>query len=91
MICPTDDTSGCPFAFTETSEIAQGYGCLPTPYEIIKMRSDHGKTWACHSEPTKPCVGAIQHMKDSGLPHLVIDPVLVTEADDWSIYQELKE
>jgi len=86
MTCPQDIFNTCPFAYTDASEIAQGYGCLPSPYEIIKMRIDHGKTWACHDEPTKPCIGAIAHLKEKELPYKVIDPNLVTEAVDWSVY-----
>lgn len=76
----------CPFAFTEMSEIVQNYGCLPSPFEIIKMRTEHNKTWACHSEPTVPCVGAINYMKEKGLPYKVVDPILLTENDHWGLY-----
>jgi len=69
----------CPFALTEISEMAQNYGCLPTPQEIINMRVIHGKTWACHSDPTKPCVGGIKALKKAGFDHSVIDKVLITE------------
>lgn len=86
MTCPHDETSCCPLAFTESSEITQSCGCLPSPYEIMRMRVNHGKTWACHSEPTKPCIGAIKCLKEQGLPHTVIDPTLITEEDDWSAY-----
>ncbi len=77
------DKCTCPFAFTDESEKVQNYGCLPTPREIIDMRIYHGKTWACHSDPTKPCVGAIRALQEAGLPHRVVDPVLVTDRDDW--------
>ncbi len=73
----------CPFSFTEQSEIAQNYGCLPSPYEIVRMRKEFGKTWACHQDPTKPCLGAIQYMKEKGLEHKIIDKQLVT-IDDWN-------
>ena len=76
----------CPFAYTDESEQVQNYGCLPTPYDIVQMRVKHGRTWACHNEPTKPCVGAIEYLHETGQPFKVIDPVLVTEQDDWSIY-----
>jgi hypothetical protein len=76
----------CPFSFTEESDQVQNYGCLPTPYEIINMRQEHGKTWACHDDITKPCKGAILYMKKKGLDYHVIDPVLVTERDDWGVY-----
>jgi len=85
-VCKDDEFSSCPFAFTDMSEQVQNYGCLPTPFEIIHMRVKHGKTWACHSSPDKPCVGAIRHLKENDLEHSVIDPVLVTEKTCWAEY-----
>ena len=76
----------CPFAFTEESEMVQNYGCLPTFVDIVNMRVNRGKTWACHMDPHKPCVGAIQHLKENDLPHKVIDKELVTDGCDWSQY-----
>lgn len=77
---------GCPFAWTEESAQIQNYGCLPTPYEIITMRQKHGKTWACHSNQDKPCLGAIEYQKEKGLEWRVIDSDLVTDDSDWSEY-----
>lgn len=74
----------CPFSFTDESEQAQNYGCLPTPQNIVSMRVDFGKTWACHSNPSKACAGAIRHLKENNLPNKVIDKNLVTEQDDWT-------
>ncbi len=76
----------CPFAYTEESEVIQNYGCLPTPHQILTMRVEHGKTWACHSEPDKPCAGALRTLQERGLPYKVIDAQLVTEEHDWSLY-----
>ena len=50
------------------------------------MRVHHGKTWACHAEPTKPCIGGIRFLKERGEPYTVIDPVLLTEQSDWGQY-----
>lgn len=76
----------CPFALTDYSDQMQNYGCIPSPFDIITMRVDHGKTWACHSDPSKPCVGAIKTLKEKGLPYEVINKDLITEKDDWSLY-----
>ncbi|MGZ8924365.1 MAG: hypothetical protein ACXW2E_00645 [Nitrososphaeraceae archaeon] len=87
MRCNLEDPDCCcPFAFTNKSEYVQGLGCLPSPYDIIQMRTVHGKTWACHSDPTSPCIGAIDYMKEHNMPYKVIDPELLTEASDWHNY-----
>ena len=74
----------CPFAFTEESDVAQNYGCLPTPHDIVDMRVVYGKSWACHSDTSKPCLGAIKYLKAAGQPYKVTE--LVTEEDDWGKY-----
>lgn len=84
--CSECSTTTCPFSFTEEAEQYQNLGCLPSPFEIINMRTLFNKTWACHSDSSKPCVGAIKYLKEEGLPHKVIDKKLVTLDDDWSIY-----
>lgn len=79
--CSTE--GGCPFAYTEESEKIQNYGCLPSAMDIIKMR-ENGKTWACHSDTTKPCAGAINWLKKHNKEFKVIDNKLITEEDDWT-------
>lgn len=86
MACNHKDTSACPFSYTEQSEIVQNYGCLPTPFHIIDMRVEHGKTWACHEDITKPCQGAIDHLKKLGKSYKVIDKELVHEGNEWPEY-----
>lgn len=86
MSCNTKTNSACPFSFTEMSEYVQNFGCLPTPFEIRNMRVVHGKTWACHENPAKPCAGAIQWLKAEGLPYEVIDTQLLTENSDWHMF-----
>lgn len=80
------ENCSCPFAYTDASEQAQNYGCLPTPSEIIKMRQKSGKTWACHSDLSKPCIGAIEYMKNRNFEYKIIDKDLVTLDDDWSLF-----
>lgn len=83
MGCSHKSDSSCPFAWTEQSEIAQNYGCLPTHTDIMTMRVKHGKTWACHDDYSKPCTGAIAFLKEKGLPYKVIDKELVRLDQDW--------
>jgi len=81
-------TTSCPFAFnSDESEIAQC--CLPSPMEIVNMRVKHGKTWACHSVPDKPCIGAIRYLKSKGLDYSVIDKELITERTPLEIIEKL--
>lgn len=75
--------TSCPFAYTDESEQIQNYGCLPTPIEILYMSIKENKTWACHSDNSKPCVGALKRIKELGYIHKVVLP-LVTESDGWN-------
>jgi hypothetical protein len=83
-LCST--VGSCPFSFTEESERAQNYGCLPTPFDIVEMRVHIGKTWACHSDYTKPCKGALNHMREENIDCKIIDPVLINDTDNWGKY-----
>lgn len=53
----------CPFAFTDESEQAQNYGCLPSPHEIIELKRKTGQNWGCHSNDQKICEGYVSHVK----------------------------
>lgn len=74
----------CPFAFTEESEKIQNYRCLPSPAEILTMKIIHNKTWACHSNPNKPCLGGLLRLKELGLDYKFNKKDLITENDDYS-------
>lgn len=80
------ELGSCPFAYTNESEEAQNYGCLPAPIDIMGMRIFHDKTWACHSDETKPCLGAINQLKKDGFHFKVVDKELLTLNDDWPKY-----
>lgn len=76
-------TTECPFAYTDLSEEIQNYGCLPTPQEIVNMAS-HKKIWACHTVPTKPCLGAARQLKTLGINAKGYE--LLTELSEWDRY-----
>jgi hypothetical protein len=81
----------CPFSFSDKADEAQNYGCLPSPFDLVNMRVHHGKTWACHYDYNKPCVGTIQFLKDNDLPYKQINPTLETEITDWHLYTKRPE
>jgi len=86
---------GCPFALTYISEQIQNYGCLPSSTDILVMKVKYNKTWACHSNPTKPCLGAQLELKSRGYDWKQVGE-LVTEDTGWSDYikateEEIKE
>lgn len=78
--------NSCPFALTDESEQIQNYGCLPTPQDILVMRVQYGKTWACHSNTKKPCLGALERLIKLKLPYKVVDKDFIDESSDWSDY-----
>jgi len=60
---------GCPFneGMTDEADMAQGYGCLPSGYDIIQMKKASGHNWACHSDENKVCAGLCHQAKDKNL------------------------
>lgn len=61
----------CPFVFTEESEQAQNYGCLPTVSNIVNMHKEHNVNWACHYDANRVCSGFATMFKDEYLSKLV--------------------
>lgn len=74
---------GCPWAFTEKSEMIQNYGCLPEPMDTIVMRVSYGKTWSCHENTKKPCVGTLNELRSLDLDARVLDRELINEGSDF--------
>ena len=77
-------TGSCPFAFSDESEKVQNYGCIPTRGEIISMKIDFDKSWACHDNPSKPCLGALKALSYSNVDNKVNS--LISIDDDWSLF-----
>lgn len=80
----------CPLAYNELSEQVQNYGCLPTAIDIVVMKYKYNRTWACHSTPTKPCLGGLKILKHNKLPYKV-EGELLTEQSDWHNYVKVSE
>lgn len=68
--CNKECDAACP-ALLDDSMSIHTYDCLPTIYDIARIRAVHGLTWACHSNPSKPCIGGIQYLSELGLPYSV--------------------
>ena len=83
LICA--EHGACPFSFTDASEHAQNLGCLPSPMDIVAMRVESGRTWACHDNKRKPCLGALNYLRKKGLPFKVVNPQIVTLNDEWHL------
>lgn len=54
----------CPFAGTELSEQAQNYACLPSPFEIMQIKIETRKNWACHHNEDRICAGFVQECRE---------------------------
>lgn len=83
------ECNGCPFNFfSEESEQAQNYGCLPTPYDIKAIYEKLDGIWGCHETSTedgnlKPCIGFINWMASKGKP-IKIKGKTIVDYDIWS-------
>lgn len=59
--------NGCPINIhTPEGEQISNYGCLPCYADAIKWYKETGKVWACHEQPTKPCIGFLKLAKKKG-------------------------
>lgn len=83
LVCSS--VGSCPGASSVTSEEAQGYGCLPCLHDIVQMKVKHNKTWACHNDETKPCLGGLKELRRRNIPHKPSGEFLTLQ-DDWENY-----
>jgi hypothetical protein len=51
LTCPFNDGN------TEAASIVQNYGCLPTKFEILRMKDNENKEWRCHDDLSLICGG----------------------------------
>lgn len=61
--------SSCPFSLLPEAEMALNLGCLPEPYEIMKIKRETGKNWSCHRDETMICVGFVEHCREQGVDY----------------------
>lgn len=61
----------CPFSCSEEAEKGMNFGCLPAPYDIIEIKKNTDKNWACHEHPKEdvPCAGWAAYAKEHGLDY----------------------
>jgi hypothetical protein len=83
---------GCPINIhTEYGEKISNYGCLPCYADVIKWYKETKKVWACHENPTKPCVGFLKLAKEKGEKVIVNkNTVLITEQTTLDEIYELQ-
>lgn len=55
---------GCPFGYSDDSDIAQSLGCLPDPYRLIEIKKEYGHNWSCHQNDSKVCSGMVEFIAD---------------------------
>lgn len=68
-----DSCLACPFNINEVSETAYNLGCLPAPYEIIKIKTQYNLNWECHNGTGKICGGFVAVCKDESIDYTVGD------------------
>jgi hypothetical protein len=70
--------NGCPFTYTDESEMISNYGCLPDAHQILEMYLDNKGLWKCHSKD-RPCGGLIAMLKENNVPMDKNNELLITE------------
>lgn len=80
--CGSGGCMSCPFSHSDEAEMAQNYGCLPTPKQIIEMKEKSGHNWACHSDETVLCGGFAKYIKRNR-PDLNINKGQLISYETW--------
>lgn len=80
--CGSGGCMSCPFSHSDEAEMAQNYGCLPTPKQIIEMKEKSGHNWACHSDATVLCGGFAKYIKRNR-PDLNISEGQLISYETW--------
>ncbi|WP_216833402.1 hypothetical protein [Bacillus velezensis] len=87
--CGSGGCISCPFSHSEEAEMAQNYGCLPTPQQIVEMKEKSGHNWACHSDETILCGGFAKYIKRNR-PDLNINEGQLISYETWDHEGEAK-
>ncbi|WP_342490426.1 hypothetical protein [Bacillus sp. FSL R5-0443] len=87
--CGSGGCISCPFSHSEEAEMAQNYGCLPTPQQIVEMKEKSGHNWACHSDETVLCGGFAKYIKRNR-PDLNINEGQLIAYETWDHEGEAK-
>ena len=74
----------CPFNYeSEASHQAQNYGCLPSGYQILKIKDETGHNWACHSNNNRICNGLSKY-RDTSIGKLYLQPIENSNFISWN-------
>jgi hypothetical protein len=88
-ICGSGGCVTCPFSSNDKAEQVQNWGCLPTPYDIIKMKEKSGHNWSCHSDATVLCGGFARYVTENR-PDLDIKQGNLISYEVWYLEGEEK-
>jgi len=57
----------CPWNFYSAgSQMAQNYGCLPSPQEMVRINDEEGYALSCHENKSCICKGLAAQLKKNG-------------------------
>jgi len=80
--CGSGGCLTCPFSCSMEAEQAQGYGCLPDSFDIIKIKENSGHNWSCHGDTSVVCGGLARYITRKR-PDLSLEGGLI-DFDAWN-------